>query len=56
MKMLCVVYESLFDDPITDVFKRGEIPKLIQIVRDLKTEYPPAGLAAFTFPLEELVL
>ncbi len=100
MKMFCAVYESLFDDPITDVFKRagivgtymkfhnttgedastkailgslgpskdeelfaafmpvpdGEISKPIQVVRDLKTEYSPVGLAAFTFPLEELVL
>ena len=99
MKMFCVVYESIFDDPITGLFKRagistymkfhnttgedapskalmgtlgpskdeellaafmpvpdGEILKLIQIVRELKAEYPSVGIGAFTFPLEELVL
>ena len=33
-----------------------EIPNLLQIARELKEKYPTVGLAAFTFPLEELVL
>ena len=33
----------------------GDIPRLVELVRKLKTEQPRAGLRAFTFPLEECV-
>jgi len=32
-----------------------DIVRLLDLVRTLKTEYPRAGLRAFTFPLEECV-
>lgn len=38
--------------PVTD----EKIPHLLDIVRDLKKEFPNVGFGAFTFPLEELVV
>lgn len=32
-----------------------EIPRLVELVRNLKAEIPTAGVRAFTFPLEECV-
>jgi len=33
-----------------------QIPHLLDIVRNMKKEFPDAGLGAFTFPLEEVVV
>jgi hypothetical protein len=32
-----------------------EIPRLVEIVRGLKAEYPAVNLRAFTFPVEECI-
>ena len=32
-----------------------EIPRLLEIVRALKADYPNVGLRAFTFPLEDFI-
>ena len=32
-----------------------EIPKLIEVVEELKAQYPTAGWRAYTFPLEECI-
>ncbi|HVN23027.1 MAG TPA: hypothetical protein VMT71_03585 [Syntrophorhabdales bacterium] len=33
-----------------------QISHLLDMVRDMKKEFPDAGLGAFTFPLEEVVV
>ncbi|MDX9745013.1 MAG: PG0541 family transporter-associated protein [Syntrophales bacterium] len=33
----------------------NEIPRLLEMMRELRAEHPKAGFRAFTFPLEECV-